>query len=180
MISIREDFHGAEASPFQREVEEIFSETGRLSQGGGFEYRAEQQRMAGAVSRCGENLVARYPETSPAAHEHFARIVRLLGALASEAVRFQILARGVAVAQRVPHFLSPSGEPGFERAALQSDAGRGETVLLRVREARRERGHHGLRTAECRGRGSLGRTRTAGEARGDQQGGYHDWPGHAA
>ena len=51
MISIREDFHGAEASPFQLEVEDIFSETGRLSKGGGFEYRAEQQRMAGAVAR---------------------------------------------------------------------------------------------------------------------------------
>ena len=51
MISIREDFNGAAPSAFQLEVEEIFSETGRLSQGGGFEYRAEQQRMAGAVAR---------------------------------------------------------------------------------------------------------------------------------
>lgn len=51
MISIREDFDGGEASAFQKEVEGIFSETGTLSAGSGFEYRAEQQRMAGAVAR---------------------------------------------------------------------------------------------------------------------------------
>jgi ATP-dependent DNA helicase DinG len=51
MISIREDFNGAAPSAFQREVEEIFSETGLLSQGSGFEYRPEQQRMAVAVAR---------------------------------------------------------------------------------------------------------------------------------
>ena len=51
MISIREDFEVGTASPFQREVEGIFSETGILSGAASFEYRAEQQRMAGAVAR---------------------------------------------------------------------------------------------------------------------------------
>jgi hypothetical protein len=51
MISIREDFNGAAPSAFELEVEQIFSETGLLSQGSGFEYRAEQQRMAVAVAR---------------------------------------------------------------------------------------------------------------------------------
>ncbi len=50
MISIREDCGIGQASAFQREVEEMFSATGRLSGGSGFEYRAEQQRMAGAVA----------------------------------------------------------------------------------------------------------------------------------
>lgn len=50
MISIREDCGVGQATAFQREVEEMFSETGRLSAGSGFEYRAEQQRMAGAVA----------------------------------------------------------------------------------------------------------------------------------
>lgn len=51
MISIRGDFNGAAPSAFELEVEQIFSETGLLSQGSGFEYRAEQQRMAVAVAR---------------------------------------------------------------------------------------------------------------------------------
>ena len=51
MISIREDFEVGTASPFQSEVEGIFSETGILSGAASFEYRAEQQRMAGAVAR---------------------------------------------------------------------------------------------------------------------------------
>jgi ATP-dependent DNA helicase DinG len=51
MISIREDFEVGTGSPFQREVEGIFSETGILSGAASFEYRAEQQRMAGAVAR---------------------------------------------------------------------------------------------------------------------------------
>ena len=51
MISIREDFEAGTPSPFQREVEGIFSETGILSGASSFEYRAEQQRMAGAVAR---------------------------------------------------------------------------------------------------------------------------------
>jgi len=51
MISIREDFEAGAPGAFEREVEEIFSATGLLSQGAGFEYRAEQQRMAVAVAR---------------------------------------------------------------------------------------------------------------------------------
>ena len=51
MISIREDVEVGTASPFQSEVEGIFSETGILSGAASFEYRAEQQRMAGAVAR---------------------------------------------------------------------------------------------------------------------------------
>ena len=51
MISIREDFDGGQASAFEREVEEIFSATGKLSGASSFEYRAEQQQMAVSVAR---------------------------------------------------------------------------------------------------------------------------------
>jgi hypothetical protein len=77
------------------------------------------------MSRCGENLVARQPETSPAALEHFFSIAQLRSALPSEVVRLEVLARRVAAAQRVPRFLSPSSEPSFERTAPPSDTGRG-------------------------------------------------------
>lgn len=49
MISLQED--GGGESALEREVREMFSETGKLSQGGGFEYRKEQQDMACAVAR---------------------------------------------------------------------------------------------------------------------------------
>jgi len=51
MISIREEGGGAGPSAFEREVHGIFSETGRLSLGAGFEFRKEQQDMACAVAR---------------------------------------------------------------------------------------------------------------------------------
>ena len=51
MISIREDGGNAAVSPLEREVFEMFSETGKLSQGAGFEFRKEQQDMACAVAR---------------------------------------------------------------------------------------------------------------------------------
>lgn len=51
MISIREDGGSAQVSAFEREVHGIFSETGKLSLGAGFEYRREQQDMACAVAR---------------------------------------------------------------------------------------------------------------------------------
>jgi ATP-dependent DNA helicase DinG len=51
MISIREDFDGGQASAFEREVEEIFTATGKLSGASSFEYRAEQQQMAVSVAR---------------------------------------------------------------------------------------------------------------------------------
>jgi len=138
------------------------------------------RRAHRAVCEARRDLVARYSESTTAALEHCVSIARLRRALPTEMVRFQVLSRRVAPAQRVPCFLAPSGEPGFERAALPGDSGRGEAVLLRLGEARRERGDHGLRATESRGRRSLGRTRAASEARGDQHGGYRDWPGHAA
>ena len=51
MISIREDGGSGMASAFEQEVREIFSETGKLSHGAGFEFRREQQDMACAVAR---------------------------------------------------------------------------------------------------------------------------------
>lgn len=51
MISLREDAGGAETTPFEREVHELFSETGKLSLASNFEFRAEQQQMAVAVAR---------------------------------------------------------------------------------------------------------------------------------
>ncbi|MCX8511115.1 MAG: DEAD/DEAH box helicase, partial [Chthoniobacteraceae bacterium] len=50
MISIREDFGAGGPSVFQQEIEEMFSETGKLSGAASFEYRPEQQQMAGAVA----------------------------------------------------------------------------------------------------------------------------------
>ena len=50
MISIREDGGGG-VSAFEREIHGIFSETGKLSHGAGFEFRKEQQDMACAVAR---------------------------------------------------------------------------------------------------------------------------------
>ena len=60
MISLREDASGPETSPFEREVHELFSETGKLSLASNFEYRPEQQQMAVAVARtleCGSRIV---------------------------------------------------------------------------------------------------------------------------
>lgn len=54
MISLREDFSGV-SSPFAREIEEIFSPTGLLSQASNYEYRAEQQKMAVEVALNLEN-----------------------------------------------------------------------------------------------------------------------------
>lgn len=51
MISLREDAGGAETTPFEREVHELFSETGKLSLASNFEFRPEQQQMAVAVAR---------------------------------------------------------------------------------------------------------------------------------
>lgn len=51
MISLREDVGRAEVSAFEREIHEMFSETGRLSAASSFEYRPEQQQMAVAVAR---------------------------------------------------------------------------------------------------------------------------------
>jgi len=51
MISLREDPGHAETSAFEREIHEMFSETGKLSQASNFEYRPEQQQMACAVAR---------------------------------------------------------------------------------------------------------------------------------
>lgn len=48
---MRDDFDAGGVTPFQREVEAMFSETGLLSGASSFEYRPEQQRMAGAVAR---------------------------------------------------------------------------------------------------------------------------------
>ena len=52
---MRDDFDAGGVTPFQREVEAMFSETGILSGAASFEYRAEQQCMAGAVARTLEN-----------------------------------------------------------------------------------------------------------------------------
>jgi ATP-dependent DNA helicase DinG len=61
MISIREDFGAGGPSIFQQEIEEMFSETGKLSGAASFEYRPEQQQMAGAVAatleQCGHLVV---------------------------------------------------------------------------------------------------------------------------
>ena len=51
MISLRDDAELGAPTPFQLEVEAVFSETGILSGAASFEYRPEQQRMAGAVAR---------------------------------------------------------------------------------------------------------------------------------
>jgi ATP-dependent DNA helicase DinG len=51
MISLREDAAGRWRSPFEAEVEEIFSPSGRLSCASHFEYRPEQQQMACNVAR---------------------------------------------------------------------------------------------------------------------------------
>ena len=61
MISIREDFGAGGPSIFQQEIEDMFSETGKLSGAASFEYRPEQQQMAGAVAatleQCGHLVV---------------------------------------------------------------------------------------------------------------------------
>ncbi|MEI6071466.1 MAG: helicase C-terminal domain-containing protein [Verrucomicrobiae bacterium] len=60
MISIREDGGSGGVSAFEREIHGIFSETGKLSHGAGFEFRKEQQDMACAVARtleCGGQIV---------------------------------------------------------------------------------------------------------------------------
>jgi len=51
MISLREDMPPDGGGPFEREVAEIFSESGLLSGVKNFEWRPEQQRMAAAVAR---------------------------------------------------------------------------------------------------------------------------------
>jgi len=51
MISLREDPGSGEVSAFEREIHEMFSEAGKLSQASNFEYRPEQQQMATAVAR---------------------------------------------------------------------------------------------------------------------------------
>jgi ATP-dependent DNA helicase DinG len=55
VISLRGDIEAGAATPFQLEVESVFSETGILSGAASFEYRPEQQRMAGAAARTIEN-----------------------------------------------------------------------------------------------------------------------------
>ena len=51
MISLVEDGGLPEVGAFEREIADIFSETGLLSKRPGFEWRAEQQQMACAVAR---------------------------------------------------------------------------------------------------------------------------------
>lgn len=51
MISLHEDPGHAALSAFEREIHDLFSPEGRLSQASNFEYRPEQQQMAVAVAR---------------------------------------------------------------------------------------------------------------------------------
>jgi ATP-dependent DNA helicase DinG len=51
MISLRTDDAGGQSTAFQQEIQEMFSESGRLSSASNFEYRPEQQQMAVAVAR---------------------------------------------------------------------------------------------------------------------------------
>lgn len=50
MISLQEDPGQAALSPFEREIHQLFSADGRLSQAANFEFRPEQQQMAVAVA----------------------------------------------------------------------------------------------------------------------------------
>ena len=54
MISLREDV-GGWRSPFEAEIENIFSPGGRLSSASNYEYRPEQQQMARDVARALES-----------------------------------------------------------------------------------------------------------------------------
>lgn len=51
MISLQEDAGGTATGAFAREIAEIFSENGLLSQAANYEYRPEQQQMACEVAR---------------------------------------------------------------------------------------------------------------------------------
>ena len=55
MISLREDVGGRWRSPFEAEVEKIFSPGGLLSSASNYEYRPEQQQMACNVARALES-----------------------------------------------------------------------------------------------------------------------------
>jgi len=55
MISLQDDTPGAAGGAFAAEVAHIFSPDGLLSSAANFEYREEQQRMAGAVARALES-----------------------------------------------------------------------------------------------------------------------------
>lgn len=51
MISLYDEGVSEAPGPFQREILEIFSESGLMSKAAGFEFRPEQQQMAGEVAR---------------------------------------------------------------------------------------------------------------------------------